>query len=128
MPRAQIIPRVLVVEDDNQLAEILGEVLTYENCTADLSGNGIEALDKLRSADYDAVICDLMMPRLDGKALYREVIKEFPHLAEKFLFITGQASHHAGFSDFVLHTGNTLLEKPFDIELFRTALREMLAR
>ena len=128
-PRPQeFINRVLVVEDDYQLAELLAEVLTYENCTADIAGNGMEALDKLRGADYDAVICDLMMPRFDGEALYREVVKNYSYLADRFLFITGNASRRGGLADYIYSTGNTILEKPFEIEQLRLALKELFKR
>lgn len=127
-PPKAFINRVLVVEDDYQLAELLAEVLTYENCTADIAANGMEALDLLRGADYDAVLCDLMMPRFDGEALYREAAKSYPHLADRFLFITGHASRRGGFTDYIYSTGNTILEKPFEIEQLRAALQELFKR
>jgi CheY-like chemotaxis protein len=122
------INRVLVVEDDYQLAELLSEVLTYENCTADIAANGMEALDMLRGADYEAVICDLMMPRVDGESFYNEAIKQYPYLAEKFVFITGNPARRAGLADFIYRTGNTVLEKPFEMEQLRTALKELFQR
>jgi CheY-like chemotaxis protein len=124
----QSMHRVLVVEDDHELADLLLEVLTYENCAAELASNGLEAIDKLRGADFDAVVCDLMMPRLDGEELYNQAIKDYPFLAEKFLFITGQASRQAGFSTFISRTGNSLLEKPFKVEELREALKELFTR
>lgn len=124
----RIIPRVLVVEDDYQLADLLSEVLVRENVTPELAANGMEALEKLREADYEAVVCDLMMPRVDGHELYTTVAHEFPHLAGRFLFVTGQAVSRSGFTDFVYRSGSLLLEKPFDIEQLRAALRELLAR
>jgi DNA-binding response OmpR family regulator len=126
--KKQYIKRVLVVDDDYQLAELLREVLTYENCSADVASNGMEAMTLLRSGDYDAVVSDLMMPRLDGEALYKDVVREFPYLADRFLFMTTQAARRAGFSDFVVRTGNTLLEKPFEVEQLRAALQELLRR
>jgi two-component system NtrC family sensor kinase len=119
---------VLVVEDDHELADLLQEVLTFENCAVDIASNGMEAMEKLRGQHYDAVICDLMMPRLDGEALYHEVVRHFPYLAERFVFMTSQASKRAGFADFVFRTGNGLLEKPFEMQELRDALRELLAR
>jgi DNA-binding response OmpR family regulator len=124
----EYIHRVLVVDDDYRLAELLREVLTYENCAVDVAANGMEAQETLRRADYDAVICDLMMPRLDGEALYNEVVKLFPDLSGRFIFMTSQATRRAGFTDFVFRTGNTLLEKPFEIEQLRSALEDLLQR
>jgi CheY-like chemotaxis protein len=88
----------------------------------------MEALDKLRGADYEAVICDLMMPRFDGEALYNEVAKHYPYLADRFLFITGHAARRGGLTDFIYRTGNQLLEKPFEIEQLRAAMRDLFLR
>ena len=124
----QVVHRVLVVEDDYELADLLSEVLTYENYTADLAANGMEALEKLRGADYEAIICDLMMPLMDGETFYNQATKQFPYLADRFLFITSQASRRGGFADFVFRTGNSLLEKPLEMEKLRAALKELLQR
>jgi two-component system, cell cycle sensor histidine kinase and response regulator CckA len=124
----QIIHRVLIVDDDYELADLLSEVLTFENCAVDLASNGMEAIEKLRGADYEAIICDLMMPRMDGETLYNEATKQFPYLADRFLFITSQAAQRGGFSDFVSRTGNNLLEKPLEVEQLRAALQELLQR
>ena len=124
----EFVQRVLVVEDDHELADLLSEVLTYENCTADLASNGMEAMEKLRGADYDAIVCDLMMPRVDGEALYSQVTQQYPYLADRFLFITGEAVRKGGLTDFIYRTGNTLLEKPFEIEQLRSALQELFRR
>jgi two-component system cell cycle sensor histidine kinase/response regulator CckA len=127
-PPKQVMHRVLVVDDDHDLAVLLGEVLTYENCEVDIAANGMEAMDLLRTGDYEAVLCDLMMPRVDGEALYQEVVRDYPHLTERFLFVTGQPSRKAGFSDFVFRTGNALIEKPFEIQQLRLAIREIFQR
>ena len=124
----KVMHRVLVVDDDHDLAVLLGEVLTYENCEVDIAANGMEAMDRLRTSDYDAILCDLMMPRIDGEVLYNDVVRDYPFLANRFLFVTGQASRKAGFSDFVWRTGNELIEKPFDIQQLRTAIREIFLR
>jgi len=88
--------RVLVVDDDHDLAVLLGEVLTYENCEVDIAANGMEAMDRLRTSDYDAVLCDLMMPRIDGEVLYNDVVRDYPFLANRFLFVTGSRRARPG--------------------------------
>lgn len=127
-PPQQTMHRVLVVDDDYDLALLLREVLTYENCEVEIAGNGMEAMDCLRTYDYEAVICDLMMPRVDGEQLYNDVVQEFSFLANRFLFVTGQASRKAGFDDFVSRSGNQVIEKPFDIQALRLAVREIFQR
>jgi D-sedoheptulose 7-phosphate isomerase len=127
-PPSQVMHRVLIVEDDYELADLLVEVLTLENCAPDRAANGVEALDRLRTSPYDAIICDLMMPLMDGETLYREVAKQFPHLADHFLFVTSQAAQRGGFTDFIVRTGNTLLGKPFEVDQLRAALKEVFRR
>ena len=126
--QTQVVHHVLVVEDDYELADLLSEVLILDNCTVDLASNEMEAIEKLGEADYEAIICDLMMPRMDGETLYNQATKQFPYLADRFLFITSQAARQTGFANFVFRTGNNLLEKPLDIEQLRAALKELLQR
>jgi len=120
--------QVLIVEDDYELAQLLNEVLTFENCTVDIAANGMEGLDKLRAGNYDLVVCDLMMPLLDGESLYNQVVKTAPYMSDRFIFITGQAARRGGLTDFIRRTNNTLLEKPFEVDAFRDAVREVFAR
>ncbi len=124
----QVMRRVLVVDDDYDLAQLLREVLTFDNCEVDIATNGMEAMDRLRAEEYDAVVCDLMMPRVDGEVLYNDVVRQYPFLANRFIFVTGQASRKAGFSDFVERTGNYLIEKPFDLTAFRAAVQDTVQR
>lgn len=124
----QIVRHVLIVDDDYELADLLAEVLTHENCTSEHASNGMEAINKMRSANFDAVVCDIMMPRVDGRAFYEQVARDYPYLSDRFLFMTGQASLRAGLGEFITDTGNSLLEKPFDIEPLRVALRELFER
>jgi CheY-like chemotaxis protein len=124
----RVMKRLLVVDDDSDLVQILADVLTRENCVVDTATNGMEALTQMRVNDYDAVICDLLMAHMDGMDLHSEVAREYPYLAERFVFITGQIERAGGASDFVLRTGNILLIKPFDIEELRVALKDVLSR
>lgn len=124
----RVMRRVLIAEDDHHLAEVIAEVLTFENCEPEIAANGMEALDRLRTGDYDAVVCDVMMPRVGGEAFYQEVAAKYPHLASRILFITGGTTIHSGLTDFISRTDNLLLEKPFHIEHLRAALVDLLNR
>ncbi len=57
---------ILIVEDEPSLAEALKKLLSNAGYFSDIVGDGISALDYLESAQYDLVILDLMLPRLDG--------------------------------------------------------------
>ena len=58
--------RILVVEDERDLNRIIVKRLTAARYSVDACYDGLEALDYLAGADYDAAIFDVMMPRMDG--------------------------------------------------------------
>ena len=58
--------RILVVEDERDLNRILVKTLSAEGYSADACYDGLEALEYLAGAEYDAVVLDVMMPRMDG--------------------------------------------------------------
>ena len=58
--------RILVVEDERDLNRILVKTLSAEGYSADACYDGVEALEYLAGAEYDAVVLDVMMPRMDG--------------------------------------------------------------
>jgi DNA-binding response OmpR family regulator len=83
---------ILVVDDDQQLASALQWILADENFLVDVAFDGEEALLKVKAHEYDAVICDLKMPRLRGDQFYLKAKEIRPSLADRFIFITGFAS------------------------------------
>lgn len=104
--------RVLVVDDEPEIAELLRAMLEsagYEVASAD---SGLVALELLAEARFDAIVSDLRMPGMDGAALWREVRQRHPSLARRMLFVTGDTLS-AGASQFLDQTGCARLEKPF---------------
>jgi DNA-binding response OmpR family regulator len=83
---------ILVVDDDQQLASALQWILADENFLVDIAFDGEEALLKLKAHVYDAVLCDLKMPRLRGDEFYLKARELQPDLADRFIFITGFAT------------------------------------
>src|SRR6478736_9648018 len=83
---------ILLVDDDKQLASALQWILADENFLVDVAFDGDEALLKVKAHDYDAVICDLKMPRLQGDEFYLRARQLRPSLGDRFIFITGFAA------------------------------------
>ena len=77
-PRA--LKAVLVVDDDRQLASALQSILRDENYLVDVAFDGEDALLKVKVLEYDAVVCDVMMPRLDGLEVCRRIVESRPAL------------------------------------------------
>src|SRR6476620_12188299 len=88
----QPLKAILVVDDDKQLASALEWILVDENYLVDVAFDGEEALLKVKVHEYDAIVCDLEMPRLRGDEFYFQATELRPELAERFIFITGFAA------------------------------------
>ena len=65
--------RALVVEDEARIASFLEYGLTAEGFTVEIADNGQTGLDRARSGDFDVVILDLMLPRLTGEEVLRQL-------------------------------------------------------
>jgi CheY-like chemotaxis protein len=76
-----VIKSLLIVDDDDALREVLAEAMTEEGFTVSCSGNGLQALEALRSGlRPDLILLDLMMPVMDGWR-FREEQSRDPALA-----------------------------------------------
>lgn len=117
---------VLVVDDDKQLASALQWILADENYLVDVAFDGDEALLKVKVHEYDAVICDVMMPRLRGDEFYIQAKKLRPNLADRFIFITGFAAN-SDIRDFLNARRLPHLVKPFPIKELTGCVKELLA-
>ncbi|MEY2550125.1 MAG: hypothetical protein QOG12_269 [Verrucomicrobiota bacterium] len=117
---------VLVVDDDKQLASALQWILADENFLVDVAFDGEEALLKVKVHQYDAVICDLMMPRLRGDEFYIKAEELRPELARRFIFITGFGSDSA-IKDFFEQRPLKHLAKPFAIQELVDCVKALIA-
>ena len=67
--------KLLLVDDEIKIIEVLKEYAEFENYTVDSAMNGMEAIQKCRDNRYDLVIMDIMMPKLDGFSAVKEIRK-----------------------------------------------------
>jgi DNA-binding response OmpR family regulator len=63
--------RILVVEDERRMASFISQALAEESCAVDWAGDGQAGLEMATTYDYDAIVLDLMLPKLDGLAVCR---------------------------------------------------------
>ncbi len=117
---------VLIVEDERALAAAVAEALTDAGLQVDHAGDGQEALASVRNANYDVVICDLKMPRVDGMTLYRAIAAATPELARRVIFVTGDVAGTDA-ERFLEESGCRWLAKPFRLSDLLRAVRETLA-
>lgn len=118
--------RILIVEDEPMMADVLADALASAGYHVDKAANGRVALEKLRALpSFDLVLSDLLMPELDGVGLYRELEKLEPGLVQRIVFVSGitRISEYARFLDEV---AAPVLRKPFGIETLLNAVAGFL--
>ncbi len=104
--------RVLVVEDEMLIRLALQRMLEDLGAAVEAAPHATAALAALGKADYQAVICDLKMPGMDGKQFYREAVARWPALASRFIFCTGDTLN-PDTTAFAAQHHLPLLAKPF---------------
>ena len=117
---------VLVVEDEAKLANAVVDALRDAGYVAEHAADGEQALARIKEQPFDLVICDLKMPRLDGRAFYRELSSAAPALRKRVVFVTGDVAGTDG-EGFLEESGCRWLTKPFRLADLLRAVREGLA-
>ncbi len=107
--------RVLVVEDEPTVAQLIADVLQDEGMRVDVILDGREALDRAARESYDLVICDMKMPSLGGQRFYRALQRNGNPLRERFLFVTGDVMA-AQTREFLERNRLPHVAKPFRVE------------
>ena len=114
--------RILVVEDEKHLNRIVTEALEDEGYSVDNCYNGADALDYTAGADYDVIILDIMMPKLDGLEVVRRL--RSGGNSTPVLFLTARdsvADRVTGLES----GGDYYLVKPFDFQELMAVVRVM---
>jgi DNA-binding response OmpR family regulator len=115
-----------VVEGEAQLAAAVTESLRDAGYKVEHAADGEQALQRVAAQTFDLVVCDLKMPRLDGKAFFRELSSTSPKLAKRVIFVTGDVAGTDA-EKFLDESGCRWLAKPFRLaDLLRT-VKEVLA-
>lgn len=117
--------RILVVEDNSRMAELLRQGLTSEGHTVDVALDGLRGLEKAQQLTFDAMVLDVMLPGLDGMSLARRLRASGSRVP--ILMLTARDSA----SDIVRGLDNgadDYLTKPFSFEVLVARLRAMTRR
>jgi CheY-like chemotaxis protein len=107
--------RVLVIDDDPLVGGAIARVLSGP-CEVVFVTEAASALARLLDGErFDVILCDLMMPSMDGFSFYESLVVSKPEAAERVIFMTGDPSS-ARVEAFFARVSNLLLEKPIDAE------------
>jgi CheY-like chemotaxis protein len=120
-PIPAVRPKILIVDDEPLAATALARILGSDHEVTTLSSSRA-ALDLLDAgARYDAILCDVMMPELDGLALAKALEAKAPGQAERIVFMTGGA-FGTDLVERLEAAPQPKLAKPFGLEELRAAL------
>ena len=117
--------RVLVVDDEPSLAELLASVLRYEGWEIRTAGDGATAVRTAREFRPDAIVLDIMLPDFDGLEVLRRVRAETPQVC--VLFLTAKDSVDDRVAG-ITAGGDDYVTKPFSLEEVLARLRGLLRR
>ncbi|MBI5642726.1 MAG: response regulator [Deltaproteobacteria bacterium] len=120
--------RILVVDDDEFIRECCFELLALKGYEVDLASNGIEAISKIGSSNYDLVITDVNMPRLDGIGLYLAVLRDYPFLKDSFVFISGNVTVENEAGAILKKMSQRVLKKPFRVDELLESVSQIVNR
>lgn len=115
--------KLLLIDDEPLVLRSLKRMLSQH--VVDLASSGEQALARLdKDADYDLIVCDLMMPGMDGIDVHAEIGLRFPHLLERMVFCSGGAFTPRS-QAFVEGLEQPLVEKPLTLAAFSEVVRRV---
>ena len=102
--------KVLIVDDDESIRNLMVTLLAQKGHHCETATNGLEALDKISKTEIDAVITDVVMPKMDGISLTEELLKRYQNLP--IMTVTGYAEEYS--AETAMASGaREFIKKPF---------------
>ena len=125
-PAAPASARVLVLDDEQSIAELLAEMLDALGHQPTVCLTPRAALEMLQTRPFDLVLSDFRMPGMNGEEFYLALSKITPALAQRVIFLTGDVVNEET-QLFLASTGNPHLEKPFQLTRLEAVIAEVLS-
>jgi len=114
---------ILVIDDEKAIRKTLGEILTFEGFTVDEAADGAEGIKKIRESNYDCILCDIKMPRMDGLEVLQLAKEERPDTP--FIIISGHGNIETAV-DAVKKGAYDYISKPPDLNRLLITLRNAM--
>jgi CheY-like chemotaxis protein len=119
---------ILVVDDEPSVRRAVRRHFELGGMDVIEAASGAEGLDILQRSDVvDAVVCDVVMPELNGVALYDAIVQQAPRLRHRVVFLTGLAGEPA-VHELIEARGVPLVSKLHDLTILLDAVRLALLR
>jgi DNA-binding NtrC family response regulator len=123
--------RILIVEDQKEMSDSLREMLQSADFDVVTAIDAVEAWSVVFDGGFDVVICDWVMPIVNGDVFYRKVESIDPALCDRFIFMTGHlpvTDIGRSIQHFVQEINAIVLYKPFSSESLFEAVSSVLHR
>ncbi|MBI2925567.1 MAG: response regulator [Verrucomicrobia bacterium] len=116
--------KVLVIDDEPALLEMIRATLSGNGYEVDTAGDGETALRLLKHSRYNVTLCDWKMPGLNGQQVFERVVATDPAAAQRFVFMTGDVVNER-VQAFLEERQKICLAKPFTLEDFRATVKKV---
>lgn len=113
---------VLFVDDDKELRELLHEVISHLGYTSVTAVDGVDALEKLEEREFDIVITDINMPRMNGVGLIKRLAADFSEI--DVIAITGYQTRY-NYTDIIALGASDFIAKPLNIDELEAKIRRI---
>lgn len=117
--------KILLVEDEKLIANAVKQVLKKDNCSVDLAFNGQEGLDNALTGQYDVIVLDILLPRMDGLAVLRNI--RLAHISTPVIMLTAKSETKDKIRG-LDYGADDYLAKPFDMDELLARIRALCRR
>jgi DNA-binding response OmpR family regulator len=119
--------KILVVEDEIDISDLLKITLRDQNYAITFVDNGIDALMKLAEEIPDLVVLDILIPEPDGWKIYKKIRSNSNFDRTRVIILTALFLTPEFLKSKVIHRSDLVMTKPFDIEELITKVKDVLA-
>jgi PAS domain S-box-containing protein len=125
-PKSTNRARILVVDDEPVVGQLLSHILEGEGYKVEVTEDGKDALDRINKKTYNLILLDIKLPGLSGSELYERIRGISQFLAKRVVFITGDVMA-ADTEAFLARTKVRFVTKPFNVNQLKQEIDRCLA-
>jgi PAS domain S-box-containing protein len=118
--------RVLIVDDEASIREALSYILSAKGFKVRTAAEGSEALELLKLEAFSLILADIKMPGMGGIEMFETVVRDYPDMKDKIVFLTGDVFSE-DVQEFLVESKSPYLTKPFEVSGLLNLLTKVLS-
>lgn len=119
--------KVLLIDDDLGIRESFRRILERDGFAVTTVGGAVAAFAELKLHSFEAIVCDVILPVVDGTIFYEKLQDEYPEMASRVVFVSGWVEDEK-VKGLLEYTGQPFLQKPVDFGELVRVVREAVDR